>query len=156
MIKVTRQALAAQPFFRGMASGELDALAAAASDVMFPAGHQVFEDGGHAARFWLIQSGCVTLDMLVPGEGRVIIDTIGIGQLLGVSWLFPPYRWAFGAVCLEPVEAFEFDAVAVRECCATDPALGFELSQRLIRVLATRLQSTRTRLTARSQGAALQ
>lgn len=25
----------------------------------------------------------------VPGEGPVIIDSIGIGELLGLSWLFP-------------------------------------------------------------------
>ena len=37
------------------------------------------------------------------------IDTIGMGELLGWSWLFPPYRWAFGAVAASPVEAFEFD-----------------------------------------------
>ena len=91
--------------------------------------------------------------MQVPGEGAVIIDTIGIGELLGLSWLFPPYRWSFGAVCASPVEAFEFDAAAVRECCATDLAFGSEFSRRLIPVLATRLQSTRAKLIARSRGA---
>lgn len=154
MIEVTAKTLAAQPFFRGMPPGQLGTLAAAASDVMFPAGRRIFEDGGYAARFWLIESGYVNLDMLVPGEGPVIIDTIGIGQLLGVSWLFPPYRWAFGAICVGPVEAIEFDAPAVRESCAADPAFGLEFGHRLIRVLAARLQSTRTRLIARSHNAA--
>jgi Protein of unknown function (DUF998) len=88
----------------------------------------------------------------VPGEGPVIIDTIGIGELLGPSWLFPPYRWSFGAVCAGPVEAFQFDAAAVRNYCATDPAFGCEFSRRLIPVLATRLQSTRAKLIARSRG----
>ena len=154
MIEVTATALAAQPFLRGMPPGHLGPLAAAASDVTFPAGHRIFEDGGYAARFWLIRSGHVSLDMQVPGEGQVIIDTIGMGELLGLSWLFPPYRWDFGAVCAVPVEAFEFDATAVREYCATDLVFGYEFSQRLIRVLATRLQSTRTRLITRSHDAA--
>jgi len=154
MIEVTATALAAQPFLRGMPPGQLDPLAAVASDVTFPAGRRVFEDGGYAARFWLIQSGYVNLDMQVPGEGPVIIDTIGIGELLGLSWLFPPYRWSFGAVCVTPVEAFEFDANAVREYCATDPVFGSEFSYRLIRVLATRLQRTRAKLIARSHGEA--
>ena len=83
-----------------MPPGQLDALAAAASDVTFPAGHRVFADGGFAGKFWLIQSGHVALDVHVPGSGRVTIDSIGIGDLLGCSWLFPPYRWAFGAVCV--------------------------------------------------------
>jgi CRP/FNR family transcriptional regulator, cyclic AMP receptor protein len=154
MIEVTSAALAAQPFLRGMPSGDLEKLAAVASDVKFPAGHRIFADGEYGRKFWLIQSGHVTLDMYVPGEGPVVIDSIGMGELLGWSWLFPPYRWAFGAVCVGPVEAFEFDAAEVRDRCAADPEFGYELMQRLIRVLAARLRSTRNRLIARSHRAA--
>jgi CRP/FNR family transcriptional regulator, cyclic AMP receptor protein len=150
MIEVTTSALAAHPFLRGMPPGHLETLAEVGSDVMFPAGHRVFEEGGFASKFWLVQSGHVALDVHVPGEGRVIIDAVGMGELLGCSWLFPPYRWAFGAVCTAPVEAFEFDGPAIRERCAADPVFGYELQERLIRVLARRLQSTRSRLIARS------
>jgi CRP/FNR family cyclic AMP-dependent transcriptional regulator len=149
MIEVTTSALAAHPFLRGMAAGHLDALAPAASDITFPAGYRIFEEGGFASKFWLIQSGHVVLDMDVPGDGRVIIDNAGRGELLGCSWLVPPYRWAFGAVCAGAVEAFEFDASAVRARCAADPVFGYELTGRLIRVIARRLQNTRTRLIAR-------
>jgi CRP/FNR family transcriptional regulator, cyclic AMP receptor protein len=148
MIEVTKSALGAHPFLRGMPPGHLDALAEACADVTFPAGHQIFEEGGFAGKFWLIQSGHVALDMNVPGQGRVIIDDVGMGEVLGCSWLFPPYRWAFGAVCTGPVEAFEFDAAAIRERCAADPAFGYQLHERLIRVVARRLQHTRTRLSA--------
>jgi hypothetical protein len=47
-----------------------------------------------------------------------------------------------------------FDAAAVREHCAADPELGYELNQRITRVLAKRLQATRIRLIARSGHAA--
>ena len=49
-----------------------------------------------------------------------------------------------------PVEAFEFDAAAVREICTADPGLRYELTQRITQVLAKRLQATRIRLIARS------
>jgi CRP-like cAMP-binding protein len=150
MIVVTAPALAGHPFLRGMPPGQLDALAAAASDVTFPAGHRIFGEGGFAGKFWLIQSGHVALDVHVPGSGPVTIDSIGIGDLLGCSWLFPPYRWAFGAVCVTAVRAFEFDAAAIRARCAADPQFGAELRQRLLQVLARRLQNTRTRLVAKS------
>ena len=83
------------------------------------------------------------LDLHVPGRGRVNIETIGMGELLGWSWLFPPYKWAFGAVAASPIEAFEFDARAVRSRCAADPVLGYEVTRRVARVLSKRLQSTR-------------
>ena len=150
MIEVSAAALAAHPFLHGMSRDQLSVLAGAARDVRFPARYRLFEDGGNATRFWLIQSGHVLLDLHVPGEGPVVIETIGMGELLGWSWLFPPYKWAFGAVAASAVEAFEFDAAAVRERCAADPGLGYEFNQRISRVLAQRLLATRIRLIARS------
>jgi CRP/FNR family transcriptional regulator, cyclic AMP receptor protein len=149
MIEV-KAALTTHPFFHGMSGDHLAVIAGAASDVAFPAGHRLFEDGGSANRFWLIQSGQVALDLHVPGEGRVRIDSIGMGELLGWSWLFPPYEWAFGAVAAGPVVAFEFDGQAIRASCASDPALELEITQRVARVLAKRLQSTRAKLIAAS------
>jgi len=82
----------------------------------------------------------------VPGRGRIKIDTIGIGEVLGWSWLYAPYQWAFGAESASAVEAFEFDGRMVRACCESDPALGYELTRRLALVVAKRLQATRVRL----------
>jgi hypothetical protein len=45
---------------------------------------------------------------------------------------------------------FEFDATAVRAQCAADPEFGAEFRERLLRVLARRLQGTRARLIAGS------
>jgi CRP/FNR family transcriptional regulator, cyclic AMP receptor protein len=150
MIEVNATALAAHPFLHGMSADQLGTLAKAARDVSFPARHRLFEDGGNATRFWLIQCGHVSLDLHIPGEGPVVIETIGMGELLGWSWLFPPYKWTFGAVAATAVEAFEFDAPVVRECFAAEPGLGYELNQRITRVLAKRLQATRIRMIARS------
>src|SRR5437868_15212691 len=95
MIEVTAEALASHPFLHGMPRDHLAVLAGTARDVTFPVRHRLFEDGGSATRFWLIQSGHVDLDLHVPGQGRMKIDTIGMCELLGWSWFFPPYQWAF-------------------------------------------------------------
>src|SRR5579859_5071961 len=146
MMGINAAALSAHPFLHGMRADQLTVLAEAAGDVTFPARHRLFEDGGNATSFWLIQSGRVSLDLHIPGDGPAVIETIGMGELLGWSWLFPPYRWAFGAVAASPVEAFEFDGRMVRARCESDPALGYEVTRRLARVVAKRLQSTRVRL----------
>jgi CRP-like cAMP-binding protein len=150
MIEVTASVLAGQQFLRGLRADQLDALAATASEVTFPAGHRIFAEGGHAGSFWLIESGYVALDVQLPGERPAVIGTVGIGGLLGWSWLLPPYQWAFGAVCVTKVRAFEFRAAAVRDRCAADSGLGYELTRRIFQVLAERLQRTRGRLIARA------
>jgi CRP-like cAMP-binding protein len=149
MMKVTGATLARQRSLQGMQPYQLDALAATATEVLFPARHRIFADGGRADRFWLIESGYVDLDVSVPGDGLGFIGRIGIGGLLGWSWLFPPYQWLFGAVCATEVRAIEFNAAAVRERCAADPALNNELIRRLFEVAAGRLRDTRTRLVTR-------
>ena len=149
-MEVTASGLVTQRFLRGMSARHLNALAETASEVMFPARHRIFADGGYADKFWLIQSGHVALDVLVPGEGPAVIGRVGIGGLVGWSWLLPPYQWAFGAVCVTEVRAFQFNAQAVRDVCAADPALRDELTRRLFQVVAGRLQDTSTRLTTGS------
>lgn len=153
-MEINAAALAAHPFLRGMSADHLEVLAEAVQDVSFPARHRLIEDGGYATRFWLIQSGRVSLDLRLPGDGTVILEHIGMGELLGVSWLFPPYQWRFGAVAVTPVKAFELDAPMVRKLCAADPGLGYEFYQRVSGVLAVRLQATRTGLIARSRDSA--
>jgi CRP/FNR family cyclic AMP-dependent transcriptional regulator len=152
MMEVTASVLAGQRVLHGVRADQLDALAAAASEVMFPARQRIFAEGGYVGSFWLIESGYVALDVQVPGECPVIIGTVGIGSLLGWSWLLPPYQWAFGAVCVTEVRAIEFSAPAVRDRCAADPELGYELTRRMFEVLAGRLQDTRDKLIARSVG----
>lgn len=145
-MEVTASALLTQRFLRGMETRRLDALARAASEVRFPAGHRIFADGGYAGRFWLVQSGSVALDVLVPGVGPVVTGRIGIGGLVGWSWLVPPYQSEFGAVCVTEVRAFQFNAQTVRDLFADDPALRDELTRRVFQVIAGRLHDTRTRL----------
>ncbi|MEV0444700.1 cyclic nucleotide-binding domain-containing protein [Streptomyces spectabilis] len=117
-----------------------------AREVTIPQDTRLFEEGGRADRFWVVRSGTVTLDMHVPGRRSPVIESIGFDELVGWSWLFPPYVWQLGAVATTPVRAYEFDATAVRALCESDPRLGAAVGQWVGKVLAHRLQSARTRL----------
>jgi CRP-like cAMP-binding protein len=117
-----------------------------ARETTFPAGARIFEEGGHADRFWIVRTGAVVLDMHVPGRRAAVIETLGHGELVGWSWLFSPYVWKLGAEAQSPVRAYEFDAAAVRLRCEDDPALGAAVSQWVGGVLAHRLGAARTRL----------
>lgn len=146
MTTVTGPALAGHRFLRGMPEEHLAFLAAHAVLLPVPARHRFFEVGGAAQRFLLIRSGQVALDVVAPGTGRVVVEAIGMGEVVGVSWFFPPYRWQFGAVALQPTEVFEVDGPPVRQRCEEDPDFGYQFTRRLIAVVARRLQGTRLRM----------
>jgi CRP/FNR family transcriptional regulator, cyclic AMP receptor protein len=138
--------LAAQPFLAGLSDDQLDRLARWSKRAVFHGGKRIFREGAPADRFWLIQRGRVNLDIHMPGKGDVVIETIGAGAVLGWSWLFPPYQWHFGGVALETTLSIELDGPGVRQLCARDPLLGYELSTRFMQVMLERLQATRLRL----------
>jgi len=138
--------IGAHTFFRHLPGAYLERLANAAQHISVPSGQRLFEEGGTARNFWLIDAGQVALDARVPGDGSVIIELLGRGDIVGLSWLQPPYQFRFGAVTTQPMQAFEFDAAAVRAACDDDPALGYALICRFQAITARRLQVTRTRL----------
>lgn len=144
--RVTVPALAAHHFLHGLPREQIAELAPAAHLVSMPADRRIFEDGGPARGFWLIRSGLVALDLHVPGEGQITIETLGMGDVLGWSWQLPDRKWALGAVAIQPVEAFAFDGKAVQTLCDADPLLGYELSHRFLDVASNRLQAIRNRL----------
>ncbi|MFJ5774148.1 cyclic nucleotide-binding domain-containing protein [Streptomyces sp. NPDC093094] len=117
-----------------------------AREVSFPEDTRIFEAGGTADRFWVIRSGAVSLDQRVTSVQRVTVASLGAGDLLGWSWLFPPYQWDFGAEAFSPVRAYEFEAQPVLALCEEDPRLGLTLIRIVSEILAHRLETTRNRL----------
>ncbi|GAA1823449.1 cyclic nucleotide-binding domain-containing protein [Planosporangium flavigriseum] len=138
--------LAAQPFLAGLSEQHLRQLSYMASRTVLPAGSRVFSEGSRADRFWLINRGRVDLDTYVPGRGRVVVESLGAGSVLGWSWMFPPYRWHFGAVAVETTFAVALDAFGVRRLTDADHELGYQLTRRFMQVVVERLQATRMRL----------
>jgi CRP-like cAMP-binding protein len=136
----------AKRLLRALPEGHRDRLLALSHEVSFPQDARIFEEHGRAERFWIIRSGSVTLDLRMPGRRPVAVQTLGTGDLLGWSWLFPPYEWDFGAEALSPVRAYEFDGARVRALCDEDPVLGYALMRAVAEILAHRVQTARTRL----------
>jgi CRP/FNR family transcriptional regulator, cyclic AMP receptor protein len=138
--------LAEVPFFAGLGAPELSLLAGCASNVRFTEGEMLFREGEAADAFYVVRHGTVALETFVPALGGVAVETIEAGEVIGWSWLFPPYRWHLDARALSTVRATSFDGVCLREKCENDPVLGYDLMKRFAQVLIERLQWTRLRL----------
>jgi len=146
MIRSLEQELAELPFFADLAPEARALLAGCAKNVQFDTDARLFRTGDAADVFYVLRHGSVGLEAFAPARGPLLIETVGAGEVLGWSWLFPPYRWHFDARALEPVRAVVFDGACLREKCDTDPQLGYALMGRFAQVLIERLQWTRLRL----------
>jgi CRP/FNR family transcriptional regulator, cyclic AMP receptor protein len=138
--------LADVPFLAGLSGAHLTLLAGCAGNVHFSSGSTLFRQGDEADTFYILRQGSVALETFVPTRGPVLIETIDAGDVVGWSWLFAPYRWHFDARALTAVRATGFDGACLRQKCADDPGLGYDLMGRFAKVLIERLQWTRLRL----------
>jgi CRP/FNR family transcriptional regulator, cyclic AMP receptor protein len=144
--------VAAHPFVLGMNEQHVRLLSDCAMHCHFHTDEIIFREGEAANRFYLIVRGKVRLESSTLGE-PVPIDEIHNGDLLGWSWLFPPYAWHFTARALEDTDAIFFYGTILREYCEKDHSLGFELFKRMSAVMLRRLQAARQKLmTARQAG----
>ena len=132
--------------FRGMSQEALELLSGCGSNVRFSDGEVLLREGDEADVFYVIRHGRVSLEAFDPARGAVTIETIGDGEVLGWSWLFPPYRWHFDARAIGLVRATRFDAACLREKCEQDSSFGYDLMSRFAQVLIERLESTQLRL----------
>jgi CRP/FNR family cyclic AMP-dependent transcriptional regulator len=146
MRKELDEIIAHVPFFEGMPEDEIALIAGCGRNVRFDPGETIFRQGDPADTFYVVRHGSVAVGNFVPPRGELVIETLEAGELLGWSWLFPPYRSHFDARALSIVRATQFDGACLRDKCAADPTLGYDLVSRFAQVLIERLQWTRLRL----------
>jgi len=138
--------LAEHPFFAGLDARHIQLIVGCATNVRFDAGQFIFREGEEANEFYVIRHGKVALEVFVPGRGPVTIQTLGEGEILGWSWLIPPYHWHFNARAIELTRAIALDGKCLRAKCEDDHDLGYELLKRFAHIVEQRLQATRLQL----------
>lgn len=134
------------PFFARLEDEFCQLISGCAKNVRFEAGQYLFHEGGPADQFYLLRHGHVALQLTGPGRGTIIFQTLGEGDIVGVSWLIPPYRWSYDAKALELVRAIAMDAACLRQKCEVDHDLGYDMMRRFMPVLIQRLQATRLQI----------
>jgi CRP-like cAMP-binding protein len=135
--------LAEHPFCRGL---HLQVIVGCASNVRFNAGQLLFRQGEEASTFYLLRHGRVAIELHAPERGVITVQTLEPGEVVGWSWLVPPYQWRFDARAIELTRAIALDGKCLREKCEADHDLGYELLKRFAQIVSQRLEATRLQL----------
>ncbi|HYA45398.1 MAG TPA: cyclic nucleotide-binding domain-containing protein [Acidimicrobiales bacterium] len=134
------------PFFAGLPAPAVEWLTQCSHNVSFQPGQAILTEGAPADNLYLLRQGKVAISTHSPGKGHLLVQTLGPGEALGLSWLFPPFQWQFDARAVEFVEALALDGRCLRERIDSDSALGYQLLKRITPMVVQRLQQTRLRL----------
>jgi CRP/FNR family cyclic AMP-dependent transcriptional regulator len=134
------------PFFEGLDAPTLALIAGCATNVSLAAGEYLCREGDPADRFFVVRRGRVAIEAHGPAAGTLVIDTADEGDVVGWSWLVPPYRSTFDARASEATGVVAFDGACLRGKCDEDSHLGYELMQRVTQVMNGRLVAAQVRL----------
>ena len=146
MTVAVAELVARHPLLAGLPGDGVALVAGCARNVAIGAGQLLVTEGDPADTLYLLRRGTVAIEIHAPGSGRVVIETLGPGDAVGWSWMFPPYRSHFDVRAVGPVGAVAVDGACLRAKAESDPAFGYELMKRLGAVILERLQATRLRL----------
>lgn len=141
-----KRILAEHPFFKGLNEEYFSLVVGCASNVRADANKMIVREGEEANQFYLIRSGKISVQLMTPNKGPVIIETLEEGDILGWSWLVPPYIWHFDAKALELTRMVALDGKCLRNKCESDHHLGYELMKRFGDIMIKQLESTRLQL----------
>jgi CRP-like cAMP-binding protein len=145
-IETLEPILAKHPFLKGLQPYQLKILVGCASNVRFKAGEFLFHEGEEANQFYMIREGKVAIQIQGAERGSITVQTVGEGDILGWSWLIPPYRWRFDAEAVELTRAIALDGKCLRGKAEEDHDLGYELLKRFSDIIVERLEATRLQL----------
>ena len=133
-------------FFKDMDAEYLKLIIGCARNVRFGPDELIFRQGEEANNFYLIRHGSVALEVFAPDRGSVTIQTLGEGDVLGWSWLIPPYHWHFDARTIELTRGIALDGKCIRTKCEEDHSLGYELMKRFAHIIEERFHATALQL----------
>ena len=138
--------VAGHPFFASLDPQYTKLLVGCASNVRFESGAYIFTEGEEANEFFLIRHGRVAREVFAPHRKPAVVETLGEGDILGWSWLLPPYHWRFDARAVEQTRAIALDGRCLRRKCEENHDLGYELLKRFAKIIERRLEAARLQL----------
>ncbi len=112
----------------------------------FQKGSQLFRQEEPADYFYIVISGRISVEIPSIYGPPLTVQTLKDGNVLGWSWLIPPYRWTFEATSETETEVLRFSGAILRKECEADPELGYQLLKCFASLMSERLHEARIKM----------
>lgn len=131
------------PLFKELEEDQIQFICGCGRNRVFAPGEVMAHSGDSADHFYVLREGKVSVQLHTIDRGAVTLQTMGPGDVIGWSWLFPPYQWSFDITAIQQTRVIEFDGRCVRGKCEEDHDLGYRLMKSFSQLMVQRLEATR-------------
>ena len=106
----------------------------------------IFRAGENAEHVYVIEEGQVDLIVRISANSsskreQTVVCTIGKGGIFGWPALVPPHVFTLTAIAKAPAKALVIGGTEIRALFKQYPHIGYEVTQSLLRVIASRFRT---------------
>jgi CRP/FNR family transcriptional regulator, cyclic AMP receptor protein len=141
---MTLETLRSHGFTKGLTESQIAEIASMSEEVTFDEDELILSDGQRSTSFYLLTEGSVAVELRTPSY-VVCVQALEPGQMFGWSALLNHQDTLFQVRARERTKALRVNGADLQACCKDDPALGAEILQRTLKVVAGRVKATEIR-----------
>jgi len=127
-------------------AGTLEKLKEIVTWETFEANDIIYREHEDSVRLFLVHSGQVDIQYLMPNARRETVDTCVKGDFLVWSALIKPYKTNSIGICRAKSELLAFDGAKLRALCDSDHHFGYLMMRHIAGVVRRRLQAARAEI----------
>ncbi|MFW6056385.1 MAG: cyclic nucleotide-binding domain-containing protein [Chloroflexota bacterium] len=144
---VTTERLKEVGIFQGISDEELEMVLSSVVRVQeFPEGKVIFSENEESTNMYVVDSGRVNLDIEAIPDTHVQVASLTRNSVFGWETLVPPYKYTSTAKAVTGSNLIELDGNKMRSLCETHPDICARVMERVVRIAADQLASTRQQM----------
>ena len=89
--------LQSHTIFAGLDPAHAEILAKHAEEKIYAGGDMLFRQEDPAEHFYILLAGSIQVEVPSIMGPALVVQTLGADEVLGWSWLIPPFKWNFVA-----------------------------------------------------------
>lgn len=146
MIETIEPLIRNHPVFKTLNPEHIKLVVGCASNVVFSEGDLIFKEGDDANTFYLVRHGNIIIETYSFKGEAIGIHSASEGDVLGWSWMVPPFRWHFNARAVEQSRLIAMNGQCLRDKFDSDHNLGYAMMNIFMEIMTDRLEATRLQL----------
>ncbi len=107
----------------------------------FPKDYRIIEEGFYADKFFIIVSGLVEVKSM-----DIVLQILGAGEVVGWSWLIPPYTWNFSVDTIKETICIVIDTEKLKEIFKKEKEIELLIYKSMFFVVSNRLKGARQKI----------
>ncbi len=132
--------------FSNLDPAHIEILVQHSQERSFVVGDMLFRQMDLAEHFYILLDGSIKVQVPAIMGPALVVQTLEASDILGWSWLIPPYKWTFEARAELDSRVLVFDGRALLQHCETDNNFGYTLMKIFAGLMSERLHSARLKM----------